>query len=48
MEGVAPKVDHEFIKGLGIEDGKIESLKKKISEGMNKDSEDIIDTYNII
>tara|TARA_Y100000590_G_scaffold455919_1_gene605468 strand:+ start:2122 stop:3387 length:1266 start_codon:yes stop_codon:yes gene_type:complete len=45
MEGVAPKVDHEFIKGLGIEDGKIESLKKKISEGMNKDGEDIIDTY---
>ena len=44
-EGVMPTVDQEFIKGLGIEDGKIESLKMKISEGMNKDGKDIIDTY---
>ena len=28
-EGVMPTVDQEFIKGLGIEDGKIESLKMK-------------------
>ena len=32
--GELPEIDEEFIKGLGVEDGKLESLKNQLKESM--------------
>ena len=39
------EINEDFVKKLGIEDGKIETLHKKIKEGMKKDSETLIDSH---
>ena len=45
LESKKSKIDNEFIKKLGIEDGKIDTLHSKIEEGMKKDSETLIESY---
>ena len=44
-EAKTSEINEDFIKKLGIEDGKIESLYSKIEEGMKKDSETLIESY---
>ena len=44
-EAKISEINEEFIKKLGIEDGKLESLYSKIEEGMKKDSETLIESY---
>ena len=39
------EINEDFVKKLGIEDGKIETLHKKIKEGMKKDAETLIDSH---
>ena len=34
-EGELPKLDEEFVKGLGIEDGNIDTLKEQLKESMS-------------
>ncbi len=45
LEPKVSEINEEFIKKLGVEDGKIESLYSKIEEGMKKDSETLIESY---
>tara|TARA_B100000768_G_scaffold160725_1_gene160434 strand:+ start:19 stop:1308 length:1290 start_codon:yes stop_codon:yes gene_type:complete len=45
LEAKTSKIDDKFVKKLGVEDGKIESLHSKIEEGMQKDAETLIDSY---
>ena len=44
-EAKVSEINEDFIKKLGIKDGKIESLYSKIEEGMKKDSETLIESY---
>ena len=39
------EINEDFVKKLGIEDGKIETLHEKIKEGMTKDAETLIESY---
>ena len=45
LEAKTSVINEEFVKKLGIEDGKLESLHSKIEEGMQKDAETLIDSY---
>ena len=45
LEAKVSEINEDFIKKLGVEDGKIESLYSKIEEGMKKDSETLIESY---
>jgi|TARA_B100001059_G_scaffold236183_2_gene285304 trigger factor len=38
-------IDEEFIKKIGIEDGKLETLHSKIKDGMKKDAETLVESY---
>ena len=43
--GDKPKIDKEFLKNFGIEDGTKKDLEKKIEDGMRLDCENIIENY---
>jgi len=45
LESKISEIDEEFVKKLGIEDGKVESLHSKIEEGMQKDAETLVDSH---
>jgi trigger factor len=45
LESKISELDEEFVKKLGIEDGKVESLHSKIEEGMQKDAETLVDSH---
>ena len=45
LESKVSEVNEDFIKKLGVEDGKIVSLHEKIKEGMKKDAEALIESY---
>ena len=45
LEPKVSEINEEFVKKLGIEDGKIETLHSKIKEGMEKDAITLIDSY---
>ena len=45
QEAKVSVINEDFVKKLGIEDGKIETLHLKIEEGMRKDAETLVDSY---
>ena len=45
QESKVSVINEDFVKKLGIEDGKIETLHLKIEEGMRKDAETLVDSY---
>ena len=45
LEPKVSEINEEFVKKLGIDNGKIETLHSKIKEGMEKDANTIIDSY---
>ncbi|MBN1378094.1 MAG: trigger factor [Gammaproteobacteria bacterium] len=45
MEQKLPEMDEEFVKACGIEDGKMESLRDKIREHVNLESEQRVRSY---
>ena len=45
QESQISEINEEFVKKLGVEDGKIETLHSKIEEGMKKDAETLVDSF---
>ena len=45
QESHISEINEEFVKKLGVEDGKIETLHSKIEEGMKKDAETLVDSF---
>ena len=45
QESKISEINEEFVKKLGVEDGKIETLHSKIEEGMKKDAETLVDSF---
>ena len=45
LEPKVSEINEEFVKKLGIKDGKIETLHSKIKEGMKKDADTLIDSH---
>ena len=45
LEPEVSEINAEFVKKLGIDDGKIETLHSKIKDGMKKDAETLIESH---
>ena len=45
LEPEVSEINEEFVKKLGIDDGKIETLHSKIKDGMKKDAETLIESH---
>ena len=45
LEPEVSKINEDFVKKLGIEDGKVETLHSKIKDGMIKDAETLIESH---
>ncbi len=45
LEPEVSEINEDFVKKLGIDDGKIETLHSKIKDGMKKDAETLIDSH---
>tara|TARA_B100000575_G_C23105824_1_gene638289 strand:+ start:63 stop:1352 length:1290 start_codon:yes stop_codon:yes gene_type:complete len=45
LEPEVSEINEDFVKKLGIDDGKIETLHSKIKDGMKKDAETLIESH---
>ena len=45
LEPEVSEINEDFVKKLGIEDGKVETLHSKIKDGMTKDAETLIESH---